>query len=61
MKKFLERFEFWVFRKLIRRHMEVHMDQFDLYKMRLKWGNYGYITLSKSPEPGTDESYFELE
>lgn len=45
--------------KLIKRHMEVHMDQFDLYKMGTNFGT-GYITFSMGPEPGTDASYTEI-
>ena len=45
---------------LMRRHMRFHMDQFDLYKMKLKHG-WGYITFSLGPIDGsTGEHYSEI-
>lgn len=58
MRKLWDRFEFWLFKKLCRRHLEL-MDQHDHFRMRTSYG-WGYVLWSMQPDPATHESYREL-
>lgn len=50
---------FWLLRKLLHWYSTRELDQWDMWKMDTEYGMV-YITISRSPEPGSDIHYEKI-
>ena len=60
MKKLAKEFEFWLFRKLLKRYCTKEMDQWDMFQIDTKFGKV-FGTFARAPMLGYEKIYAKWE